>query len=47
MKRSSAAAVLCCYGGKCCRTAELPLIGLACSTTPAVRFPPATGALVN
>lgn len=47
MKRLSAAVVLCCDGGQCCGTAELLLIGLICSTTPAVRFPPATGASLN
>ena len=39
--------MLCCSSGQCCRTAELLLIGLVCSTAPAVRFPPATGTLLN
>lgn len=50
MKRSSNAAAVGSLSfsaensGQCCGTAELSLIGLVCSTTPAVRFPPATGA---
>ena len=53
MKRLSAAAVLCSlsFSAKMAvqyfRSVSLLLIGLVCSTTPAVRFPPATGASLN
>ena len=32
---------------KYCRSVALSLIGLVCSTTPAFRFPPVSGALLN